>query len=131
VPRKTQYGLLVIYLNDIQVLPHLITDVLKHNPVSFEAFDDETLKLAIRFMPQFMKILGPMRTLEMGLQFIPNLIMFATKGVPKFTLLVEMDGKSRREVEVKIEALQKQLSIYTIKVVPVLSKMKAENYFTI
>lgn len=131
VQRKKHYGLLVIYLNDIKVLPHLINDVVKHKPESFEAFDDETLKLAIRFMPQFMKILGPLRTVEMGFQFIPNLLRFLAKGIPKFTLLVEFDGVSKNDVAKKIEALKKDLSIYTVKLVSVNSEKEAENYFTI
>lgn len=131
VPRKLHYGLLVIYLNDIRVLPPLINDVVKHNPESFEAFDDATLKLAIRFMPQFIKILGPIRTVEMGLQFLPNLFMFATKGVPKFTLLAEFEGRTRHEVNQKIEALKADLSIYSVKLVLVESEKEAENYFTI
>jgi len=131
VPRKAHYGLLVIYLNDIHVLPHLIQDVIKHNPESFEAFDDETLKLALRFMPQFARILGPLRTLEMGIQFLPNLIMFATRGIPKFTLLVEFEGRTRHEVKQKIEALKAALSIYTVKTVLVESERESQNYFTI
>lgn len=131
VPVKNHYGLLVIYLNDIRVLPHLISDIVKHQPESFEAFDDATLRLAIRFMPQFMKILGPMRTVEMGMQFLPNLLTFATNGIPKFTLLVEFDGKTEHEVHGKIRSLKEALSIYTIKTVSVSNEKEAENYFTI
>lgn len=131
IPKKLHYGLLVIYLNDINVLPHLIQDVAKHPLESFEAFDDATLKLAIRFMPQFIKILGPLRTIQMGLQFIPNLLMFALKGVPKFTLLAEFEGKTRQEVNQKIESLKSALSIYNVKLVLVESEIEAENYFTI
>lgn len=131
IPRKPHYGLLVVYLNDIRVLPHLIQDVVKHQPESFEAFDDATLKLAIRFMPQFTRILGPLRTVEMGLQFLPNLMMFATEGIPKFTLLIEFEGSSRESVIQKIEALKADLSIYTVKTVLVESEKKSQNYFTI
>ncbi len=131
IPRKKHYGLLVIYVNDINVLPHLITDVVKHKPESFEAFDDETLKLAIRFMPQFATVLGLARTIEMGIQFSPNLVSFALKGMPKFTLLAEFDGSTTREVHEKIAALKSDLSIYKIKIVEVKSEREADNYFAI
>ncbi|HRN96661.1 MAG TPA: FAD-binding oxidoreductase [Candidatus Levybacteria bacterium] len=131
VPRLKRYGLLVIYVNDIKVLPHLIQDVLKHSPVSFEAFDDETLKLAIRFMPQFARVLGVVGTFKMGMQFLPNLIRFATKGIPKFTLLVEFDGKSAREIREKVHALKESLGIYVVRLEAVESEAKAKQYFTI
>ena len=131
IPKQRHYGLLVIYLNDIHVLPHLIQDVSKHSLESFEAFDDATLKLAIRFMPQFTRILGLMGTIQMGFQFMPNLLMFALKGIPKFTLLAEFEGKTSHEVNQKIENLKAALSIYNVKLVLVESEKKAENYFTI
>lgn len=131
VPRLKKYGLLVIDVDDIKVLPHLIQDVLKHNPVSFEAFDDETLKLAIRFMPQFIAVLGLIGTLKMGIQFLPNLIRFAIKGLPKFTLLVEFDGKSNKEIRQKIHDLKEALSIYTVRLEAVESTGQVEQYFTI
>lgn len=131
VPRLKRYGLLVVYINDINVLPHLIQDALKHSPVSFEAFDDATLKLAIRFMPQFIRILGLSGTIRMGIQFLPDLIRFAAQGLPKLTLLVEFDGKSTKEIKEKVYALKKALEIYTVRLQPVESEAKAKQYFTI
>lgn len=131
VPKNKHYGLLVIYVDDIKVLPNLIQDVLKHSPDSFEAFDDATLKLAIRFMPQFARVLGVAGTLGMGLQFSPNLLRFALKGIPKFTLLAEFEGKRHTDVHEKIDELKKALSIYKVRLEAVDSESKADKYFTI
>jgi FAD/FMN-containing dehydrogenase len=131
VEKKPFSGLLVIYLNDMKILPHLITDVVADKPESFEVFDDNTLKLAIRFMPQFIKILGVTGTISMGLQFTPDLIRFMFQGIPKFTLLVECDGDNQQEVNTRLEALQKKLKTYPIRMELAESAREAQNFWTI
>src|SRR3989344_5368090 len=131
IEAKKHSGLLVIYLNDMQVLPKLINDVLKVKPESFEVFDDHTLALAIKFMPQFIKILGLGGTIRMGLQFTPDLIRFAFKGLPKFTLLVEFDSNDQGEITEKIESLQKRLSGYPVRMELAETDEKAQNFWTI
>lgn len=131
IEAKKHSGLLVIYLNDMQVLPKLINDVLKVQPESFEVFDDHTLALALKFMPQFIKILGVRGTINMGLQFIPDLFNFATRGLPKFTLLVEFDSDSPDEIKQKVESLQKHLSSYPIRMELAETDTKAQNFWTI
>ena len=131
IQAKKHSGLLVIYLNDMQILPKLINDVLAVRPESFEVFDDHTLALALRFMPQFIKLLGVGGTIKMGLQFIPDLFNFATRGLPKFTLLVEFDSDNPGEIKEKIERLQKHLSAYPIRMELAETDEKAQNFWTI
>lgn len=131
IDAKKHSGLLVIYLNDMEVLPKLINDVLKVHPESFEVFDDHTLALALRFMPQFMKILGFSGTLKMGLQFTPDLLNFALKGLPKFTLLVEFNGNNPDEIKEKIEKLKESLAPYPIRMELAETDTKAKNFWTI
>lgn len=124
-------GLLVIYLDEMSILPNLIVDVLAANPESFEAFDDHTLGLAIKFMPQFIQILGVVGTINMGLQFTPDLVNFAFSGLPKFTLLVEFVNNDPVEIVEKIEQLKSVLTRYPIKMVMAESDQEAESYRTI
>lgn len=131
IKSKNLSGLLVIYLDDMKVLPNLIVDVVKTKPDSFEAFDDRTLGLAIKFIPQFAQILGPLKTVQMGLQFLPNLAGFLLKGLPKFTLLVEYEGDTQEEVSTKIESLHKSIKHYNLKIEEAANKAKAENYWLI
>jgi len=131
VEAKKHSGLLVIYLNDINILPELINDVLKTKPDSFEAFDDHTLKLAIRFMPQFIYTLGFLGTIRMGMQFLPDLFSFAFKGVPKFTLLVEFESDDPLEIAGKIEKLRDTIKHFPIKTELAEKDSEAENYWVI
>lgn len=131
IEKKKHSGLLVIYLNDIKILPHLIGDVLSQHPESFEAFDAYTLKLAIRFMPQFIQILGLKGTISMGMQFLPTLFSFAFKSLPKFTLLVEFDADKQEEINERVENLRTKIADYPIKTVLAEKDKEAENYWTI
>lgn len=128
---KPYSGLLVLYLNDMKLLPHIINDVAETKPDSFEAFDDKTLRLAIRFIPKFIYILGVFGTIRMGLQFIPNLIRFAFNGLPKYTLLVEYEAENQEEVTQKIKDLHQTLSKYDIRIEEAKTKAQADNYWTI
>lgn len=131
IDAKDHSGLLVIYLSDMQILPKLINDVLKFKPESFEVFDDHTLALALKFMPQFIKILGLSGTVKMGLQFMPDLVNFATKGLPKFTLLVEFDSNDPEDIKNKIEGLRDSLKDYPIRMELAEKDSQAANFWTI
>ncbi len=131
IEKMKHSGLLVIYLNDMDILPQLIQDVLSAKPESFEAFDDHTLSLALKFMPQFIAILGLKGTIGMGLQFLPTLLMFLFKGLPKFTLLVEFDGDKQEDINTRIENLKTKLTHYPIKLILAEKDQEAENYWAI
>lgn len=131
IKAKDYSGLLVVYLNDMSLLPNLIVDVVKTKPDSFEAFDDHTLGLAIKFIPQFAQILGPLKTVQMGLQFLPDLATFAFKGLPKFTLLIEYEADTQAEVTARIANLHATIKHYNLKIEEAASKSKAENYWVI
>lgn len=109
VKRAKHSGLLVLFMRDIDDLGELIPMVLKHQPVTFESFDDATLWLSIRFMPSFLKLLGPVKFIHLLLTLIPDGLQLL-RGIPKLILMVEFDGDSENEVRTKIKALHKELS---------------------
>lgn len=109
VPRTKHSGLLVLFLRDIDELGELIPTVLKHNPATFESFDDQTLWLSIRFMPSFLKMLGPKRFIRLLFNLIPDGLQLL-RGIPKLILMVEFTGQREAEVREKIHALHRDLS---------------------
>lgn len=108
VERPEHSGVLVGYLKSIDELGEIIPTVLKHNPATFESFDDNTLWLSFKFFPAFIKKLGFWRWARLGLQLIPDgLALF--RGVPKLVLMMEFTGHSVDEVEMKIDKLSTDL----------------------
>jgi len=108
VPVKKHSGLLVLFLKDINDLGEIIPKVLESKPATFESFDDATLKLSIRFMPSFLKMLGPKKFIHLLLSLIPDGLQLF-RGIPKLILMIEFDGSTETEVRTKIKALHSEL----------------------
>jgi len=108
VKRPTHSGLLVLFLRDIDGLGELINTVMSHKPATFEGFDDATLWLSIKFMPSFLKLLGPVKFIHLLLTLIPDGFQLL-RGIPKLILMVEFTGSTEDEVRQKIKALHRDL----------------------
>jgi FAD/FMN-containing dehydrogenase len=109
VPRPQHSGLLVLFMKDIDELGELIPKILQHDPATFESFDDATLWLSIRFMPSFLKMLGPIKFIHLLFSLLPDGLQLL-RGIPKLILMVEFTGETEPEVRAKIRALHKELS---------------------
>lgn len=108
---KKNSGLLVIYLDEIVILPELITEILKADPESFESYDDQTLRLALKYMPE---VVGA----------IP------TDKLPKLTLLIEFTSNNPTEIVGKIDGLKESLAKYPIKMEEATDE-SSHNFWTI
>ena len=128
---KPQKAMLVIFLNDIHDLPEVVKRVMKFNPESFESYDDQTFKLAIRFLPQIIGHFGILGMVRLGLSFLPELGMVLTGGVPKLILMAEFAEDSLDEARNKAREAR-----HAIVDLPVQSKfafreMDAKKYWII
>jgi len=108
VPARPHSGLLVLFLKDIDDLGELIPKVLRAKPATFESFDDATLRLSIRFMPSFLKMLGWRKFIHLLVTLIPDGLQLL-RGVPKLILMIEFNGQTEEEVRGKIKALHAEL----------------------
>jgi FAD/FMN-containing dehydrogenase len=108
VPHRPHSGLLVLFLRGIDDLGELIPKVLTHKPATFESFDDQTMWLSIRFMPSFLKLLGPARFIKLLFSLLPDGLQLL-HGIPKLILMIEFEGQTEDEVRQKIKALHAEL----------------------
>lgn len=105
---RSDEGLLVIFMKNIDNLGELIDKVVQKKPSRFESFDDNTLILSIRFMPMFLKFLGPRKFIQLLISLIPEAGLLL-RGVPKLILMVSIKGNSPTEVAAKIHELRQEL----------------------
>lgn len=110
VPQRPHSGLLVLFMGDIGKLGEVINVVLKHKPATFESFDDATLWLSIKFMPYFLKMLGPKAFIKLLIGLIPDGLQLL-HGIPKLVMMVEFNADSVEEVRAKIKALHNELGM--------------------
>ena len=110
VPVHKHRDMLVIFLHDISHLGEIIKEVLALNPESFESYDDNTLKLALRYFPEFAKQLGFFGSIEAGIVFLPAFFdLFTGRSLPKLVLQVDFTSDDLSEVKSKVAALREKL----------------------
>jgi HAD superfamily hydrolase (TIGR01484 family) len=119
-------AMLVIFVSDINVLPKIVHKVLPFNPESFESYDDNTFKLAVRFLPQMLSQMGFWRAARLGLSFLPEVAMTVTGGIPKLVLMAEFSADTPAEALKRAEDAQKE--IYALQLPHLQMSVKANEH---
>lgn len=123
--------LLVIFLKDFKPLGDLVSTVLQYKPESFEAYDDNTLKLAVRFWPEMIRKMKG-NALLLGLRFLPEMLMLLTGGMPKLVLIAELAGDDEQAVIKSTQDLKKEIDAkFKVKSRIAKDRTDAEKYWTI
>lgn len=128
---KKHSKLLVIFLKDFTNLGGIINHVLEFKPESFESYDDHTLKLATQYFPEVVKFFKVQNIISLGLQFLPEAIMFLTGGMPKLIMMAEFTGDSEAEVDQKAAQAQSSLAQFKLKTRVTKSEEEARKYWVI
>lgn len=131
VPVKKHSQMVVIFLQDMNFLVDIVDAVLPLGPESFEAYDDHTMKLALKYFPAFLKFLGAKNILALGFQFLPEAWMVLSGGLPKLILQVEFTGSDSGELRKKAVALKERIAKFPVKVRILRSPEEAKKYWTI
>ncbi|HVZ12276.1 MAG TPA: FAD-binding oxidoreductase [Patescibacteria group bacterium] len=110
VPVHKHRDMLIIFLHDMSHLGQIINEVMSLEPESFESYDDNTLKLALRYFPEFAKQLGLFGMMQAGFAFMPAFLsLFTGRSLPKLVLQVDFTSDDIKEVEQKVAALREKL----------------------
>ncbi len=131
VPVPKYSKMVVIYMEKLGRLGELVDKVMEYEPESFESFDDHSMKLAIRFIGDFFKKLGFWRTIRLGLQFIPDMLMVLRGGIPKLILMVEVTGEDESVLNAKAETIKQAIKSFKFQTKIAHSKAEVEKYWTI
>ncbi|KKU80897.1 MAG: Oxidoreductase, partial [Parcubacteria group bacterium GW2011_GWA1_47_8] len=114
VEPEAESKLLVVFVKDLAKLPEIVSTVLSHKPASFESFDDNTFKFAVRFFPDIVKSMKA-GIISLGWSFLPEFLMVLTGGVPKLILLAEFTGRDKQDVENRARATEQDLVKFGLK----------------
>lgn len=131
VTPKPYTQLLVIFLRDLKNLAQLVQAILPYQPESFESYDDHTLKFALRFLPDIMKRLGLKNIFTMAWQFMPELRLILTQGIPKLVLLAEFTGYDPIEVKKRAKVVGDLVQSFGLTTRLVKNKQEAAKYWII
>jgi len=102
--------MMIIFLHDLSHLGEIINAVMPLGPESFESYDDNTLKLALKYFPEFAKKLGAKGVIGSGIAFLPEFLMVLRGGLPKLVLQVDFTGNDIDELKQKLATLREKLA---------------------
>lgn len=114
LPRLEHNGLLVLYLSNIKYLGDIIATVMRHQPATFEGFDDITFELGIKHFKLFKQQLGAKEWLKQQAALASSVAKFRGH-LPNMVLMVEFEGETPEEVAQKTAKLQRALQKYKVK----------------
>ncbi len=114
VPKAPHSGLLLAYLPSLRHLGDVVETIMRHNPATFEGFDDITFNLGIRYFKTFRRQLGTKEYMRQQAHLLKSVAKF--KGhLPNILLMIEFDGQTQAEVVGKISALHDDLKTFRIR----------------
>jgi FAD/FMN-containing dehydrogenase len=125
--RKT----VIAFLHDLKPLAKAINDLLILKPETIESFDDQTLKFTLRFLGDFVKIMGAGGLLSLAWKFRPEMGMALRGGLPKLVLIIEFTGDDAVELDMKASEAVKALRRYGIQARPTRDEHEAHKYWTV
>lgn len=138
IPENKHSRLVAIFMNDLAPLGRLVDEILIENPETLETYDDKTMKLAVRFFPDFLKNKGLVGMIKFMWSFLPEFRMMlgsffgsSFPGFPKLIILVEFAGENEDIVNAKCIKLKDRISNFNLKVHVTESETEANKYWDI
>ncbi|MCX6751789.1 MAG: FAD-binding oxidoreductase [Candidatus Nomurabacteria bacterium] len=131
VPNPKYSKLVVVFMNNLEPLGRLVDEILVFNPETLEAYDDKTMKLAVKFFPDFLKNKGFIGMIKFMWSFLPELKMMLTGGFPKLILLAEFAGDDEILVDKQCVLLKERIKGFKLKVHITKSEIEANKYWDI
>ncbi len=131
VPVEKTSKLFVVFLRDLSRLGDLVKECLELNPETVESYDDSTMKLAVRFLPEMLRTMKTGNFFRLMLSFIPEAFMMLTGGIPKLILLVEFSGNDERAIDERMKALRAKIAHFGFAMRATKSARESEKYWTI
>lgn len=128
---KEHRAMLVVFLSDIHILPDIVKRVLAFEPESFESYDDQTFRLAVRFAPQILRHFGVWQMCKLAFAFLPEAWLVFTGGVPKLVLMAEFAEDSADEAMEKVRQARAALTGLHLRTKIARSETQAAKYWTI
>ena len=120
--------MLVIFLNDLKILPEVVRRVLIKKPESFESYDKHTFSVAMKFIPELIKHMSG-NLLTLGIKFLPELWMAFRGGLPEMVLMAEFTANSGEEAYRLAEEARANLEDLKIETKTTKSAWEASKYW--
>ncbi len=109
VPVKKYSTLCVAFLKDMSNIGSIVNVAIAQHPESIESYDDNTLKVAVKFFGDFLKKKKVIGMMKFMFSFLPEFFMTLAGGIPKMVLLIEFAGDDHDDIQTKATSLARAL----------------------
>jgi len=131
VAPKKHKQMIVIFLKEIAPIADVVNDVLQFKPETVESFDDKTLWFTLRFLPDFVRIIGASNIISLGFRFLPEALMVLRGGLPKLIVIAEFTGDDEVDVQHRAADALKAVRARGITARLTKDEEEAHKYWTI
>ncbi|KKT24421.1 MAG: Oxidoreductase [Candidatus Nomurabacteria bacterium GW2011_GWF2_43_8] len=131
IPDNKHSKLVAIFMKDLEPLGRLVEEILTLKPETLETYDDKTMKLAVRFFPDFLKNKGFFGMIKFIWSFLPEFFMMIMGGFPKLIILAGFAGDDEKSVNDKCIELEESIANFKLKVHITKSEAEADKYLDI
>ncbi len=112
VKEKPHKKMIVAFFKSWDDLPNVVNEILPYDPESMETFDDATMMLGMRFMPEIAKK-AHMAFLKFAEAFLPEVwIGIKMFRLPKLVVLIELAEETEEEIAKKSLAIAEKLKTF-------------------
>lgn len=130
--------MLVIFVKNLSDLKDITRTLIKYNPGSLESYDNHTFKVAIKFLPSFIKNIylknqeNKWDLIKLAFSFWKELRLLLFFGMPKIFLLAEFAGDKEEELIKRVANAEKDLNsnVKNIKTEFVKTDIEMRKYWT-
>ena len=122
---------MVIFINNLKSLGRLVNEISELKPETLESYDSQTIRLAVKFFPDFLKHKGLLKIIKFIWSFSSELKMMITGGFPALILLAEFAGENEVLVKDKCILLKEKLKDFKLKIHITNSEAEANKYWDI
>lgn len=132
IKKPTHRRLAVLFLKNWDNVPRIVNELQPLDPESMEVFDDETLKLAIRFFPDIARRAQGQNMFKLAKEFLPDFFIGVKMlGLPKLVILVEIVEHDKQEADRKLDELSQKIEKFKVQKHIVREEKKAEKYWIV
>lgn len=126
---KQNKCMITLFFKDWKDLPEIVNLVLPHKPTSMEVFDDVTLKLGLKFMPEIAKKVGT-SFWKFLWQFRPEILIgLKMLQLPKLVVLIELEEEDVEELFGKVQEIVSEINKKKIQHRVIFEEKEAEKYW--
>ena len=132
IKKPSHRRLAVLFLKNWDSVPDIVNELQPLEPESMEVFDDETLKLALRFFPDIAKRAEGQNMFKLAKEFLPDFFIGVKMlGLPKLVILVEIVEHNKQEADRKLDELAEKIKQFKVQKHIVREEKKAEKYWIV